>query len=80
MKRSTLKPREYRASIEPNEHGGYTVAVPALPELVTGGKNVEHARTMARDAVRCYIACLKKAKTHIPLERESAQIKISVIG
>jgi antitoxin HicB len=80
MKRSTRKPREYRASIEANEHGSYTVTVPALPGLVTGGKDLEHARTMAKDAVRCYIEGLKKAKEPIPLERESAQVKISIVA
>jgi predicted RNase H-like HicB family nuclease len=62
MKRSTRKPREYRASIEANEHGGYSVTVPALPGLVTEGKDPEHAQTMAKDAVRCYIEGMKKAK------------------
>jgi antitoxin HicB len=80
MKRSTRKPREYRASIEPNEHGGYTVAGPALPGLVTEGKDLEHARTMAKDAIRCYIEGLKKAKEPIPVERQTAQLKISVVA
>jgi antitoxin HicB len=80
MKRSTRKPREYRASIEANEHGGYTVTVPALPGLVTEGKDLEHARTMAKDAVRCYIEGLKKSKEPIPLERESAQVKVSIVA
>ena len=80
MKRSTRKPREYRASIEANEHGGYTVTVPALPGLVTEGKDLEHARAMAKDAVQCYIESLKQAKEPIPLERESAQVKISIVA
>jgi len=33
---------------------------------------------MAKDAVRCYIEGLKKAKEPVPLERETAQVKISV--
>jgi antitoxin HicB len=80
MKRSTRKPREYSASIEASEHGGYTVAVPALPGLVTEGKDLEHARTMAKDAIRCYIEGLKKSKEPIPLERESAQVKVSIVA
>ena len=80
MKRSTRKPREYRASIEANEHGGYTVTVPALPGLVTEGKDLERARSMAKDAIQCYIEGLKKSREPIPLERESAQVKISVVA
>lgn len=78
MKSSRRMQRECTAFFEANEHGGYTVTVPALPGLVTEGKDLEHARTMAKDAVRCYIDGLKKAKEPIPVERETAQLKISV--
>jgi len=80
MKNATKRIREYTAFFEANEHGGYTVTVPALPGLVTEGKDLEHARSMAKDAVRCYIEGLKKAKEPIPVERETAQIKISVVA
>ena len=80
MKRTRRKPRKYTAFFEANEHGGYTVTVPALPGLVTEGKDLDHARAMAKDAVHCYIEGLKKAKEPIPLERESAQVKISIVA
>jgi antitoxin HicB len=80
MKTRKKTTREYTAFFEVSEHGGYTVTIPALPGLVTQGKNLDHARTMAKDAVRCYIEGLKKAKEPIPLERESAQIKISIVA
>jgi predicted RNase H-like HicB family nuclease len=35
---------------------------------------------MAKDAIRCYIEGLKKAGEPIPVERETAQLKISVIA
>ena len=63
-----------------NENGGYTVTVPALPGLVTEGKNLEDARCMAKDAIRCYIEGLKKANEKIPVERETAQLKLSVVA
>jgi antitoxin HicB len=80
MKRTRRKARGYTTFLEANEHGGYTVTVPALPGLVTEGKDLEHARVMAKDAIRCYIDGLKKAKEPIPVERESAQVKISVVA
>jgi antitoxin HicB len=80
MKSSRRTQREYTAFFEANEHGGYTVIVPALPGLVTEGKDLEHARSMAKDADRCYIDGLKKAKEPIPLERESAHVKISIVA
>ena len=71
---------EYTAFFEANEHGEYTVTVPSLPGLVTEGKNLEDARDMAKDAIRCYIEGLKKAKAPIPVEKETAQLKLSVLA
>jgi antitoxin HicB len=80
MKNGKNRIHEYTAFFEANEHGGYTVTVPALPGLVTEGKDLEHARAMAKDAIQCYIDGLKKAKEPILTERESGQFKISVVA
>jgi antitoxin HicB len=80
MKTRKKSVRVYTAFFEANEHGGYMVTVPAFPGLVTEGKDLEHGRANAKDAVRCYIEGLKKAKEPIPLERESAQVKISIVA
>lgn len=80
MKHATKRIREYTAFFEANEHGGYTVTVPALPGLVTEGKDPEHARSMAKDAVRCYIEGLKQAKEPIPVEKKTAQLRIAVVA
>ncbi len=69
---------QYTAFFEANESGGYTLTVPSLPGLVTEGKDLDDARDMAKDAIRCYIEGLKKAKEPIPIERETAQMKVSV--
>jgi antitoxin HicB len=80
MKNGKNRIREYTAFFEANEHGGYAVTVPVLPGLVTEGRDLEHARAMAKDAIRCYIEGLKKAKEPIPVGRGSAQVKISVVA
>jgi antitoxin HicB len=80
MNKTKKETREYTAFLEPNKHGGYTATAPALPGLVTEGKDLENARSMAKDAICCYIEGLKKAKEPIPLERESAQVKISIVA
>lgn len=80
MKNGRGKAHEYTAFFEANEDGGYTVTVPALPGLVTEGRNLEHARGMARDAIRCYIEGLRKAGEPIPVEKETAQLKLSVVA
>lgn len=69
---------QYTAIFELNEHGGYTVTVPALPGLITEGKNLEDAKAMAEDAIRCYVEGLKKLKEKVPQEKEIAQIRMSV--
>lgn len=78
MKNLKRKVYEYTAFFEANESGGYTVVVPSLPGLVTEGKNLEDARLMVKDAIRCYIEGLKKLKERIPLEKETAQLKLAV--
>jgi antitoxin HicB len=80
MKNGRKRAYEYTAFFELNENGGYTVTVPSLPGLVTEGRNLEHARKMAADAIRCYVEGLKKAKQTVPIERESAQLRLSVIA
>jgi predicted RNase H-like HicB family nuclease len=70
MKNGRSRNHEYTAFFEANENGGYTVTVPALPGLVTEGKSLEHARDMAKDAIRCYIEGLKKKRTNQFLSNE----------
>ena len=45
MKNGKGRIYEYTAFFEANERGGYTVTVPALPGLVTEGRDLENART-----------------------------------
>jgi antitoxin HicB len=80
MKNGKSQRYDYTAFFELNEHGGYTVTVPALPGLVTEGKDLEDARDMAKDAIRCYIEGLKKAKEPVPIEKETAQLKLTVVA
>jgi len=45
----------YTTIFEPLPEGGYSVLVPAIPEICTFGETIEEAREMARDAIRCYL-------------------------
>ena len=78
MKKIKHKIYQFTAIFELNEIGGYTVTVPALPGLVTEGKDLENAQVMARDAIRCYIEGLKKAKEKVPQEKDMAQLRLTV--
>jgi antitoxin HicB len=44
--------RKFAVVLEPEEEGGFTVRVPALPEIVTYGKDEVEALAMAEDAIR----------------------------
>jgi antitoxin HicB len=80
MAKVNTRAYEYTVFFEANENGGFTVTVPALPGLATEGKNLEDARRMAKDAIRCCIEGLKKAKESVPVERETERLKLSVVA
>lgn len=44
--------RTFAIVLEPEEEGGFTVRVPALPEIVTYGRDEAEALAMAEDAIR----------------------------
>jgi antitoxin HicB len=47
--------RSFAVVLEPEDEGGFTVRVPAFPEIVTYGKDEDEALAMARDAIRLVI-------------------------
>lgn len=47
--------RTYAVVLEPEEEGGFTVRVPAFPEIVTYGKDERESLAMAEDAIRLVI-------------------------
>jgi antitoxin HicB len=44
--------RTFTIVLEPEEEGGFTVRVPALPEIVSYGNDEQEALEMAKDAIR----------------------------
>jgi antitoxin HicB len=47
--------RRYSLVLEPQADGGFTVLVPALPEVVTEGDTEEEAVRMAEEAIRAVL-------------------------
>ena len=45
----------YPVILRAEPEGGFTVLVPALPEIVTYGRDLAEAERMAADAIRCTI-------------------------
>ena len=56
----------YTTLFEPMPEGGFSVVVPAIPEICTYGETIEQAREMARDAIRCYLESALKTGEPIP--------------
>ena len=55
----------------PEPKGGFTVLVPSLPGCVSYGKDLKEAKKMALDAIRGYVASLRKHNEPIPSDKES---------
>ncbi len=58
----------YRIHLSPEDEGGFTVTVPALPGCVTYGEDFAHALAMAREAIEGYLETLKELNRPIPQE------------
>ena len=46
---------EFSVILEPQEGGGFTVVVPALPQVVTKGDSEEQALQMAKETIRAVL-------------------------
>jgi len=51
-----MKTHNYTVVLEPQAEGGFTVLVPALPEIVTEGESEADALRMAADAIELALA------------------------
>lgn len=70
------KSLRYNILLRPEPEGGFTVIVPSLPGCVTYGKTLKEARKMALDAIKAYVASLKKHKEPVPSDES---ILLSVV-
>jgi antitoxin HicB len=58
--------RTYTFVFDPDPEGGFVVTCPALPGLVTHGKTLEEARSMARDAMDGFIEVMIEDGEDVP--------------
>jgi predicted RNase H-like HicB family nuclease len=56
--RTTPKGLSYQIDLIPDEDGGYTVVVPALPGCISYGESVVDANRNAREAIELHLANL----------------------
>lgn len=69
---------KYTVILVPEEDGGYSVEVPALPGCYTQGETREEAIAMAREAIELYLASCKAHNEPIPEESELESLVVEV--
>ena len=57
---------QYTINLRPEPEGGYTVLVPALPEVVTYGETEQEALRMAREAIELALEVRRDDGDDIP--------------
>ena len=64
--------------LEPQEGGGFTVLVPALPEVVTEGDTEEEALANAREAIRAILDYRRDHGIAIPPDAQPEVRRVTV--
>lgn len=64
--------------LEPNELGGYTVTVPALPGCISEGDTRDEALANIREAIELYMESLQADGEPIPSEEAIEETVIEV--
>ena len=57
---------KFTVILEPEEDGGFTVSVPALPGCISEGENREEALKNIKEAIELYLEVLKEDEKPIP--------------
>ena len=70
--------RRFRVILDPNETGGYTVTVPALPGCITEGDTREEALSNIHEAIELYIESLIADGEPIPTEEGMEEVLVEV--
>ena len=73
-----MKTRTYRIMLNEEPEGGFTVTVPSLPGCVTYGENLDHAMSMAKEAIEGYIELLEKQCESVPDDNKTLEYSITL--
>jgi antitoxin HicB len=69
---------QFTVVLEPQPEGGFTVSVPALPEVVTEGDTEAEAMRMAEDAIRLVLEYRRAHGLPVPADTHPTVRKITV--
>lgn len=71
------KSHEFEVVLLPEEEGGFSVSVPALPGCHTQGETREEALEMAKDAIEGYLEVLEEEGRPLPLPAQIERITVA---
>lgn len=69
--------KTYTITLRPEPEGGYTVRVPAFPEIVSYGETEQEAHAMAKDAIELVLASRRERGEEIP---DSDQVMVHSVS
>ena len=72
------KNHSYTILLEPQPEGGFTVLVPALPEVVTEGETKTEALAMAKEAISLALEYRHKNNMLIPVDLKPEMHKVDI--
>jgi antitoxin HicB len=72
--------RTYRILLTPEEEGGFSVSVPALPGCFTQGETVAEAMEMAKEAISLYIETLEEEDNPIPDDNRTLEYSLTLVA
>lgn len=70
----------YHLIFRAEPEGGFTVFIPSLPGCITYGRTLTEAKQMAADAIKAYLASLRKHGESIPSDEGSFISSIQIQG
>lgn len=68
----------YKIMLQKEPEGKYTVTVPTLPGCITYGEDVDHAISMAKEAIELYVEELKDRGEPIPDDSNTLEYSIQL--
>ncbi len=73
-----MKQRTYRILLTPEEEGGFSVSVPALPGCFTQGETIDEAIEMAKEAISLYVESLEDDGEPVPDDSKSLEYSLTL--
>lgn len=70
--------RTYRVLLTPEDEGGFSVSVPALPGCFTQGETIEEAMEMAKEAISLFVESLELEGEFVPDDSKTLEYSLTM--